>query len=77
MPGIRIDKNYCKGCELCVRACPMQIIAMSKEINQKGYFCAVLKEPTHCIGCRICAITCPDAAIQVLTHGTQFALFQY
>jgi len=55
----------------------MKIISMSKELNQKGYFCAQVHEPTHCIGCRICAITCPDAAIEVKTHGTQFALFEY
>lgn len=77
MPGIVINKTYCKGCELCVHACPMKIISMSKELNQKGYFCAQIYEPTHCIGCRICAITCPDAAIEVKTHGTQFALFEY
>jgi 2-oxoglutarate ferredoxin oxidoreductase subunit delta len=77
MPGIKIDKTYCKGCELCVQACPMKIISMSKEINQKGYFCAMVHEPHHCIGCRLCAITCPDAAITVNAHGTHFALFKY
>ncbi len=77
MPGVRIDKNYCKGCELCVRACPMQILSMSKDINLKGYFYARLHEPTRCIGCRICAITCPDVAIEVRTHGTQFLPFEY
>lgn len=77
MPGIRIDKEYCKGCELCVKACPMQIISMSKKINLKGYFYAQLHEPSRCIGCRICAITCPDVAITALTHGTRFILFEY
>ena len=77
MPGIRIDKNYCKGCELCVKACPMQIISMSKEINVKGYFSAQVHEPSRCIGCRICAVTCPDVAIQIHAHGTQFVLFEY
>lgn len=77
MPGVRINKTYCKGCELCVKACPMQILEMSTEINLKGYFVAQLKEPTKCIGCRICAITCPDVAIEVITHGTGFALFEY
>ena len=77
MPGIKIDKNYCKGCELCVHACPMGIISMSKEINLKGYFYAQVHEPTKCIGCRICAIVCPDVAIDVHTHGTQFQLFEY
>ncbi|MFH2035098.1 MAG: 4Fe-4S binding protein [Candidatus Zixiibacteriota bacterium] len=77
MPGVKIDKTYCKGCELCVHVCPMNILAMSKEINVKGYFFARLVEPTKCIGCRLCAITCPDVAIAVHTHGTQFQLFEY
>lgn len=77
MPGVKIDREYCKGCELCVMACPMQILEMSKEINLKGYFFARLKEPTRCIGCRICAIVCPDVAIEVKTHGSQFVLFEY
>ncbi len=77
MPGVIIDKNYCKGCELCIYACPMQILRMSKDINLKGYFYAQLIEPTKCIGCMICAITCPDVAIEVKTHGTHFSLFEY
>lgn len=77
MPGVKINKEYCKGCELCTKACPMQILDMSKEINLKGYFFAQLKEPTRCIGCRICAIVCPDVAIDIVTHGTQFQLFDY
>ena len=38
MPGVIIDKGYCKGCELCVKACPQQILSMSKEITKRGYF---------------------------------------
>ncbi|HKK21689.1 MAG TPA: 4Fe-4S binding protein [candidate division Zixibacteria bacterium] len=77
MPGVTIDKNHCKGCELCVRACPQQVLAMSRKIGLKGYFYAELFDSSRCIGCRICAITCPDAAIEVHTHGTTFTLFDY
>jgi 2-oxoglutarate ferredoxin oxidoreductase subunit delta len=77
MPGIKIDKMYCKGCELCVHACPMKIISMSKELNVKGYYVAQVHEPTKCIGCQICAIICPDVAIEIHSHGTTFSLFQY
>ena len=77
MPGITIDKNRCKGCELCVKACPQGILSMSKQINIKGYFHAQMHDPSRCIGCRICAITCPDTAIEVHVNGTVFALFDY
>ncbi len=77
MPGIIIDRDRCKGCETCVEACPQQIIAMSKEINAKGYFYARVDDPFRCLGCRICAIVCPDVAIEVLSEGVQYSLFEY
>jgi 2-oxoglutarate ferredoxin oxidoreductase subunit delta len=77
MPSVTIDKNHCKGCELCVQACPQKILSMSKEITVKGYFFARMHDPSRCIGCRICAIACPDSAIEVHTHGLTYALFDY
>jgi 2-oxoglutarate ferredoxin oxidoreductase subunit delta len=77
MPGIIVDTNYCKGCELCVKACPQQILSMSKEITKRGYFHAKMHDPSRCIGCRICALICPDAAITVNVHGQQYVFFDY
>jgi 2-oxoglutarate ferredoxin oxidoreductase subunit delta len=77
MPGVRIDKNHCKGCELCVKACPQQILSLSKDITVRGYFYARVHDRSRCLGCRICAITCPDAAIEVIANGTMFVLFPY
>ena len=77
MPGITIDKNHCKGCELCVIACPQKIISMSKEITVKGYYYAKVHDPSRCIGCLICALSCPDVAIEVHSNGTVFELFNY
>lgn len=63
---IRIKEKVCKGCGLCVTACPKKIIALSKEkINEKGYHPAELIEADKCIGCKSCAIMCPDVAIIV------------
>jgi 2-oxoglutarate ferredoxin oxidoreductase subunit delta len=77
MPGVLIDKNHCKGCELCVKSCPQKILQMSKQISVKGYFYAETFDSSRCIGCKICAITCPDAAIEVVTNGTVYSLFEY
>ena len=77
MPGVTIDKNHCKGCELCVRACPQQILAMSKRIGVKGYFYAEMVDSSRCIGCQICAITCPDVAIMVQGNAVQYRMFEY
>ena len=62
---VTIDRNRCKGCELCVHACPKQVLAMSDEINEKGYFFATVVSGPDCIGCKFCGMSCPDAAIEV------------
>jgi 2-oxoglutarate ferredoxin oxidoreductase subunit delta len=77
MPKIVVDKNRCKGCERFVVACPAKVIAMSRDLNQKGYFYAYAAEQPRCLGCRLCAITCPDVAIEVFVQGTQYAFFDY
>jgi len=77
MPKVTIDPNRCKGCELCVKACPEQILAMGKELNVKGYFYARVAEQPRCIGCRICGIVCPDTAIEVAVMGTTYNYFPY
>ncbi|HHU06231.1 MAG TPA: 4Fe-4S binding protein [Clostridiales bacterium] len=66
MAKITVNENLCKGCELCVKACPKGIIALSQErINAKGYHPAELLDESKCTGCSSCAIMCPDVAITV------------
>jgi 2-oxoglutarate ferredoxin oxidoreductase subunit delta len=61
---VAIDVETCKGCELCVEACPQESIKLSKGINKQGYHYAVLVED-NCTGCVNCALVCPDAVITV------------
>lgn len=66
MCKIIIDEEACKGCTLCVHACPFRLINISKKINLKGYFFAEFVDPeAKCTGCTLCAVTCPDVAIEV------------
>jgi 2-oxoglutarate ferredoxin oxidoreductase subunit delta len=66
MPKITVNENICKGCEMCVNACPKHIIALDRQrINSKGYHPAKLMEPDKCTGCKSCATMCPDVAITV------------
>ncbi len=62
---IRIDKERCKGCALCVEFCPRDCIGLSEELNLKGYFVAAFEEGKDCNACRHCALMCPDACIEV------------
>lgn len=61
---VAIDVETCKGCELCVEACPQESIQLSKGINKHGYHYAVLVRD-NCTGCVNCALVCPDAVITV------------
>ncbi len=63
--AIVIDKEKCKGCELCIDTCATNVIAMSEEVNRKGYQFAYAKNPDACTGCINCAIICPDGVITV------------
>ena len=77
MPKIVVDKTRCKGCERCKEVCPQGVIAMSKDLNEKGYFYAMPAEQPRCLGCMLCAITCPDVAIEVFVRGTHYNLVDY
>ena len=62
---VRIDGNFCKGCELCRINCAKGIIAMSTHINDKGYSPAEITNQDECVGCKACALMCPDGAISI------------
>ncbi|MBC8506748.1 MAG: 4Fe-4S binding protein [Anaerolineales bacterium] len=62
---IEVDDMHCKGCALCVSACPQDVIALNMDrLTPKGYHPAHLIDE-GCTGCAVCAIICPDAAITV------------
>jgi len=63
--AIVVDTEKCKGCEVCLAACPTNVIGMAKEVNGKGYHYAYMVNEEACIGCTNCAIVCPDGVITV------------
>ncbi len=66
MNRIIINEDKCKGCGLCVNACPKKIILLeTKRLNKKGYNPAVFVKPEDCTACALCALMCPDVAIKV------------
>jgi 2-oxoglutarate ferredoxin oxidoreductase subunit delta len=61
---VKFDIDTCKGCELCIEACPQGSLQLSPKINTQGYHYAVLIQD-NCTGCTNCALVCPDAVITV------------
>jgi 2-oxoglutarate ferredoxin oxidoreductase subunit delta len=61
---VTIAEEICKGCELCITACPQDSLGLSDKINLKGYRYVVLVQD-NCTGCINCALVCPDSAITV------------
>ncbi len=63
---VTFREERCKGCELCVNACPKKIIALAKDrLNAKGFSPAIITDQEKCIGCAFCATVCPDVVITV------------
>ena len=64
--AITVNTVRCKGCNLCVVACPTKTLALQpNEVTDRGYHYAYMAEPEKCTGCCSCAWVCPDACIEV------------
>ena len=66
MAKVTFLTDLCKGCGLCVTACPKKIVRLAEDVlNAKGYHPATVTDPDACIGCAFCATMCPDCVITV------------
>jgi 2-oxoglutarate ferredoxin oxidoreductase subunit delta len=65
--SVVIDVEACKGCDLCIDACPPQVLTMTDhEVNTRGYRYPQLSP--GCTGCRACAQICPDFVFAVYKY---------
>jgi 2-oxoglutarate ferredoxin oxidoreductase subunit delta len=71
--SVRLDSNECKGCGLCVEACPPKVLRLASVLNPFGYHAASYLG-AKCTGCGICFYVCPEpGAITVLRGANVYA----
>ena len=63
---LMVDRERCKGCELCIEVCPVQVLTPSAELNSRGVPPPTLKPQGRCTLCTLCEYMCPDLAIYIL-----------
>jgi 2-oxoglutarate ferredoxin oxidoreductase subunit delta len=61
-----IASDRCKGCGLCVEACPKHVLALDEStVNERGYHPITLTDAANCTSCALCARVCPDVVFTV------------
>lgn len=66
MNRLSFKTDLCKGCGLCVGACPKGLLSLdTSALNAKGYHPVHIAEMDKCIACAMCATMCPDVIITV------------
>ena len=68
---VTVDRERCKGCELCIPACPPLVLTMSSEVNNMGF--RVPELHPGCTGCGACLLVCPDFVFEVFRYETPVA----
>ncbi|MDP3066048.1 MAG: ferredoxin family protein [Methanobacteriaceae archaeon] len=62
---ITLDKNLCKGCNICTEFCHQHVYEESLTLDKKGVYVPNPKNVERCTKCQICSLMCPDQAIEV------------
>lgn len=63
LPEIQINRDFCKGCGICIQMCPEDVYQADREGKP------LVVEPDRCIWCERCEIYCPDFAINLVGKG--------
>jgi 2-oxoglutarate ferredoxin oxidoreductase subunit delta len=65
---LMLQFERCKGCEICVEACPRGCLKIGEEQNQKLQYPPIYApvDDKTCTLCETCMMVCPDFAIYVV-----------
>lgn len=62
LEDIIINRDWCKGCGICVHFCPKQVLELDHDDKAR------VVRRDDCICCQLCELRCPDLAIEVVTR---------
>jgi NAD-dependent dihydropyrimidine dehydrogenase PreA subunit len=57
--SVIVDPEECKGCGLCVEACPPKVLRSAARLNRYGCH-PIVYAGAGCTGCGICFFACPE-----------------
>ena len=71
---LKFEIDKCKGCELCVHACPAKILAIDLNVvNKKDYHPITCTDMDKCIACGACVDLCQFKALALF--GSRLVVF--
>ena len=72
---LRLKRELCQGCGLCIEVCPQSILTIEKaSVNSRGYTPIDITDRSSCIECALCAMMCPDLVFEIskeVADGTE------
>ena len=57
---VQINREWCKGCGICVAFCPKEVLILDEEGIAKW------EHRENCNSCGLCEMRCPDIAIELV-----------
>jgi len=57
--NVQFREDECKGCALCIEACPPKVLRQAERLNHYGFHPAEYMGE-GCTGCGICFYCCPE-----------------
>ena len=66
MNHVEIHRDECKGCAVCVAACPHGCLVIGDTLNLMGYQYVEFVGNDRCTACGLCYTVCPEPGALVV-----------